>query len=415
MTRKTTWARRKPAPEADPRFAPLTDAEAAPVATPVNTSSTTNLSVQPQAKSEQSPAVRAFRREMAKLDRLKAQLAEMQQQGQGYKIQMNQTLQPLLDQRLACMRQMVLTLDPWLDVKTKGMSKLQREMALELVCHLSAELAQAGDAEMAALHDRRSPETISDKQQAEAQDMRELFGAMFEDMFGTAPPPDLDGNDPDAMMRAAMEKMAAMAAEEEERRQAKAAARKARRKPSAAQQQAEQAQQDADTMLRSIYRQLASALHPDRAGDETERQRKNALMGEANAAYERKDLVTLLNLQLQAELVDPDHLERLTDERLKSLTLLLKRQVGDLERERQIEQERWWHELKLPRGMTLTAVALRQHLELERLALEDHLFSMQTDIQTASEITTLKPWLNRQRQMTRAAGRRLQVMDDFPF
>lgn len=205
-----------------------------------------------------------------------------------------------------------------------------------------------GDAEMAALHDRRSPETISDKQQAEAEDVRELFGAMFEDMFGTAPPPDIDSSDPDAMMRAAMEKMAAMAAEEDERRQAKAAARKTKRKPSAAQQQAEQAQQDADTLLRGIYRQLASALHPDRASDEAERQRKNALMGEANAAYERKDLVTLLNLQLQAELVDPDHLERLSDERLKSLTLLLKRQIGDLERER--------------RPRRLRVVTRRQHI-----------------------------------------------------
>lgn len=94
---------------------------------------------------------------MAKLDRLKTQLAEMQQQGQSYKLQMNQVLQPLLDQRIASMREMVLALDPWLDVKTKGLSKLQREMALDLVCHLSAELAQTGDAEMAALHDRRSP------------------------------------------------------------------------------------------------------------------------------------------------------------------------------------------------------------------------------------------------------------------
>lgn len=415
MTRKTTWARRKPATETDPRFAPLPDTTSAPAAAQAKTSSTTNLSVQPQAKAEQSPAARAFRREMAKLDRLKAQLAEMQQQGQSYKLKMNQVLQPLLDQRLACMRQMVLMLDPWLDVKTKGLSKLQHQMALDLVCHLSAELAQAGDAEMAALHDRRSPESMGDKQQAEAEDMRELFGAMFEDMFGTAPPPDLDGNDPDAVMRAAMEKMAAMAAEEEERRQAKAAARKTKRKPSAAQQQAEQAQQDADTMLRSIYRQLASALHPDRAGDEAERQRKNALMGEANAAYERKDLVTLLNLQLQAELVDPDHLERLSEERLKSLTLLLKRQVGDLERERQIEQERWWHELKLPRGIALTAATLQQNLELERLALEDHLFLMKIDVETVGEIATLKPWLNRQRQMTRAAERRLQKMDAFPF
>ena len=414
MPRQPAKPYRRPKPAApDPRFTPLPDDAAAPAPTAPGTS--TGLSVQPQAKAAQSPAARSFRREMARLDRLKAQLAEMQQQGQGYKLQMNLVLQPLLDQRLACMRQMTLTLDGWLDVKTKGLSKLQRDTALDLVCHLSAELAQAGDAGMAELHDRRSPESMSDKQQAEAADMREVLGAMFEDLFGAEPPPGLDGSDPDAMMRAAMEKMAAMAAEDEERRQAKAEARKARRKPSARQEQAEQAQQDADGLLRGIYRQLASALHPDREPDETERRRKNALMGEANAAYERKDLVTLLNLQLQAELVDPDHLEKVSDERLKSLTLLLKRQVAELERERQIEQERWWHELKLPRGMALTAAALRQNLELERAALEDQLLSMQRDVETASELATLKPWLNRQRQLNRQMERRMQRMDDFPF
>ena len=94
----------------------------------------------------------------------------------------------------------------------------------------------------------------------------------------------------------------------------------------------------------------------------------------------------------------------------------LERRVADLERERQIEQERWWHDLKLPRGMALTAAALRQNLELERLALEDQLLSMKIDVETASELATLKPWLNRQRQMTRAAERRMQqMMGDFPF
>ena len=412
MPRQPAKPYRRAKPEApDPRFAPLPAAEAGADAAPAAASAATDLSVQPQAATARSPAALAFRREMTKLDRLKTQLAELQRQGRACQLQSHELLLPLRDQLRACMRELALALDPWLDVKTRGLSKLQHETALTIVCHLGAELARGGDAEMAALHDRRSAQTMAGKRDAEADDLRDLVGHLYADLFGTEAPADLDTTDPEA----ALERLKAMAAEEDARRQAKAEARKARRKPSAAQQQTEQASQDADGMLRGIYRQLASALHPDREPDEAARRHKNALMGEANAAYERKDLVTLLNLQLRAELVDPDHLERLSDQRLQSLTLLLKRQVAELERERQIEQERWWHDLKLPWGASLTAKALQQRLENEREALEQQLRSMQISLGTTAELATLKPWLNEQRRLTREAERRQRLMADFPF
>lgn len=42
-------------------------------------------------------------------------------------------------------------------------------------------------------------------------------------------------------------------------------------------------------MLRNVFRQLASAVHPDRESDPDERDRKTALMSEANAAYANLD------------------------------------------------------------------------------------------------------------------------------
>ena len=415
---KARSAYAKPKAEApDPRFAPRPDDDAA-AAPASRASSATGLSVQPQAAAAQSPAAKAFRRELARFERIKTQLAEMNLQCQQHRQQLHELLQPLEAEHQDCMRQMALALDPWIDVKPRGLSKLQREMALAIICNLSAQLAELGDAEMAELHQRRSAQLSPEMQPAdsEADDnsaLTEFFGRMYRDLFGTEPPPDLDLSDPDAVQRATMEKMATRATEEEERRQATAEARKARRKPSAAQQQAEQAQQDADTMLRGIYRQLASALHPDRASDDAERQRKNALMGEANAAYERKDLVALLNLQLQAELVDPDHLEKVSDAKLKSLTLLLKRQVADLERERQIEQERWWHELDLPWGFPLTETPLAVLRQDAHDELAHSLYSMKIDIETASDLATLKPWLTQQRRLEKQAERRM--MRDFPF
>jgi len=412
MPRQPAKPYRRPRPEApDPRFAPLPAAEAGADAPAPAASTATDLSVQPQTATAQSPAARTFRREMAKLDRLKTQLAELQRQGRAHQLQSHEMLRPLRDEHRACMRQLAWTLDPWLDVRIKGLSKLQQQTALTIVCHLSAELAHGGDAEMAALHDRRSPRTLADRHETEADKLHDLIGRLHAELFGTEAPADLDTTNPEA----ALERLQAMAAEQEERRQAKAEARKARRKPGASEQQARQSGQDADAMLRGIYRQLASALHPDRAPDEAERRRKNTLMGEVNAAYGRKDLVTLLNLQLQAELVDPDHLERIPDQRLQSLTLLLRRQVAELERERQSEQERWWHDLQLPWGASLDATALRQRLEDERDALEQRLHDIRLDLNAAAELATLKPWLNEQRRLTREAERRQRLMADVPF
>lgn len=406
MTRKTTWARRQPAADTDPRFA--SEADLPTAASSANNVSAA-LSVQPQGAASQSAAAKAFRRELARFERLKTQLADMNRNCQAHKINSGLVLQPLRDQHRAFMREMVLTLDPWLDVTTKGLSKTQQATARDLVCSLAETLAQLGEADMAELHDKRHPQTLKDKASADAEQMRQLF----QQMFGTELPQPAASEDPEAVLRAGMERLQAEAAEKQVREEARRQARQAKRKPSAAQQKAAQALQDADALLRSVYRQLASALHPDRAPDEAERARMNELMSEANAAYGRKDLVALLNLQLQAELVDPDHLDRLSDERLKSLTLLLKQQVAELERERQLEQQRWLHELNLPIGFPLTASQLQDWLQDQQDELTQDLLVMREDLETARNLATLKPWLNEQRKLAKRAERRLEL--DFPF
>ena len=65
------------------------------------------------------------------------------------------------------------------------------------------------------------------------------------------------------LMRASMAKMQAKASAEEEAH----AHRQSKRKKTAAQLKAEAQAQDANGALRTIYRQLASALHPDRETD----------------------------------------------------------------------------------------------------------------------------------------------------
>jgi len=88
------------------------------------------------------------------------------------------------------------------------------------------------------------------------------------------------------MMAAGMRQWQRQQQADEARKAAKRAARKALKKPAA--HQLTQAQQmDARSAIRTIFRQLASALHPDREPDAQARERKTALMSEVNAAYEK--------------------------------------------------------------------------------------------------------------------------------
>jgi len=213
----------------------------------------------------------------------------------------------------------------------QGLSQTQRSTLRDIVCGMAIALMEQGVPGMEALHDRHSPQTLAQKRKEDGEALRQTLDDLMGQFTGEELNLDADSDDPEAMLHAAMEQLRERARQEDAERQARAearqarqAARQAKKGATAKQQQAAQALKDADTSLRHIYRQLASALHPDREPDPAERQRKNALMGEANAAYERKDLVALLRLQLQAELVDPDHLERVSDERLQHLTLLLK-------------------------------------------------------------------------------------------
>eukprot|EP01036_Dinobryon_divergens_P037750 gene37750-biopygen29905 len=194
-----------------------------------------------------------------------------------------------------------------------------------------------------------------------------------------------------------MERLRRSQDEAQERKRAAAQAKRARRKPGAVERQTEQ--HDADTLLRRLFRQLASALHPDRETDPQARLHKTALMSEANAAYEKRDLVTLLQIQSRAELADPEAVHKLSDARLASLTLLLKAQVAELERERAGRQSALADEFDLPEGLSPNANTLLQQRIDQARSLEAALAQVQRDQEAVDDAGRLKRWLNAQRDL----------------
>lgn len=350
------------------------------------------LRVLPPGEQPASPAVRAFNLQLTRIDKLKTQLAELDALAQSHRVELHRWVAPLQQRQRECMRELALALAEQL--QGKALSRLQQDTATEALCRLAQTLAEEGDTAMAALHDRHSRQSLAQKKQTAADALR----ARLEDVLGEP----LDGAGEDASMeellRAGMARLRESQDEEQARRQAKAKARKAKQKPGTEQVKVQAQQTDAETQLRTLFRQLASALHPDREPDAQERLRKTALMSEANAAYGRKDLVTLMQIQLRAELADPAAVSRLADDKLAALTLLLKQQVADLERERAARQQRLAGEFELPPGQATNPNTLKQHLLAQVDALESAVAQLERDLEQVQEPAALKRWLNQQRE-----------------
>jgi hypothetical protein len=337
-----------------------------------------------------SPAVRAYNLQLVRIEKLQSQLAELEALGQTHRADLQRWVHPLELQRRSRMRELAQTLATKLT--DKALSRMQRERALTMLCDLAQTLAEEGDREMVALHDRYSARTLAQKKQDAANALR----ARLEEALG-APLDDL-GQDAsaEALLRAGMDRLRQADDDELARRRAKSQARKAKKAPPAQQVQQEALQADADTTLRNLFRQLASALHPDREPDPEQRLRKTALMSAANAAYGRKDLVALMRLQGQAELADPHAVSRLTDDRLAALTLLLKQQVADLERERAARQQRLADEFDLLAGQVPNPNSLKQQLLRDVNALETTVAVLARDLEQVQTTAGLKRWLNNQ-------------------
>jgi hypothetical protein len=338
-----------------------------------------------------SSAARAFNLQLTRIDKLKAQLDALDTLGQSHRVELHRWVAPLQQRQRQRTRDMALWLADCLQGKT--LSRLQHDTATEALCRLAQLLAEEGDKTMAALHDQHSRHTLAQKKQAAADALR----AKLEAVLGEP----LADTDPDApleeLLRAGMARWREAQDAAQARRRDKKSARKARQKPGAEQEQAQAQQADADTQLRTLFRQLASALHPDREPDEQERLRKTALMSEANAAYGRKDLVTLMQIQLRAELADPAAVSRLADDKLAALTLLLKQQVAELERERAARQQRLAAEFDLPPGAVSNPNTFKQSLLAQVDALEQAVAQLEHDLEQMQEPAGLKRWLNAQR------------------
>ncbi|MBU6995014.1 J domain-containing protein [Ferrovum myxofaciens] len=246
------------------------------------------------------------------------------------------------------------------------------------------------DQELEGIHDEYSAMSREETQTLEEKQDR----LIFEELFGV----DLSDYDGEGdLMHFAHQKIHQQKQADEEKRaerhQKKKAAKSAKQnseeKPSLSKK--EQEVQEASLSVKEVYRKLASTLHPDREKDPVERVRKTEIMQKVNQAYADNDLLTLLNLQLEIEQIDSDHILMLPEERLKIYIRVLRSQLGELEQEIQGELRAFLD--TGPYFGALTPERIEQEFDAEVEHMKGILFQIRRDLKEFNDPIILRRWL----------------------
>ena len=186
---------------------------------------------------------------------------------------------------------------------------------------------------------------------------------------------------------------------EEQRRQADE--RRGKRKKTAKQLEKEARQQAEEAQLgksiQAVYRQLVTALHPDREQDTVEQGRKTELMKQVTVAYGKKDLLQLLELQLAVEQIDQSKLNTIAADRLKYYNRILQDQYEQLLREVAEIEFMFKQQAGLSPYATITPKRLMSTLNEDIDRLQDEITRIRHDLVAFRDVNHLKAWLKEYR------------------
>lgn len=286
-----------------------------------------------------------------------------------------------------------------------GTTKREQAKLATLVLDLCDELLQDGDeadATLVALHDKYSDASLAERKEEESRFLVDMAETVFGVDIG-------DGHDlgsPETIRAALQSRLAEeQAAQAERKARSREGGAPPRRKSAKAlaKEAREAAQAQAATLsVREIYRKLASALHPDRETDAAERARKTDLMQQVNQAYEKSDLLRLLELQIQAEQIDLAALGSISEQRLGHYNQVLAEQSAQLEHEIDALTLPFQHQTGAF-GAQLKPETLSRTLDGDVAALRHQLRAIEHDVKRFADRVVLKAWLRGLRVQRRRA------------
>ena len=375
--------------------------------------SLSELVIYPEVNAQLTPAQQRFNDLLAQVERLSGQIQRLEAWSDKHRYAHIQALRESV--QLSQLHRKSLLLFVHERLQTADFTDRQQRMARGLVRGLMAHLATTNDPQVKALVDlyvsEEDEQEAAEEQAEAAQRLRERI----EEALGQPLEKPSQYQTPEEMMAAGMRQWQRQQQADEERKAAKRAARKAQKqaqkKSTAAEKGAVPAaalrELDAKSAIRTIYRQLASSLHPDREPDEQERVRKTGLMSEVNAAYEKNDLTTLLRLQMQMAQINATNkpgTARMADDKLIAMSVLLKEQVAALEEDLDQLESRLSQELCVPVRANADEAALSQSLQRIQADQRHNAGSLAADLRRIQNDAELRRWLKEQWQLAKATS-----------
>lgn len=355
-----------------------------------------------------SKGQKAFNALIKQIENRRVRLSAWEKAIPPYQKKYADELVPLVEASLEMQVEMVHCLDR--ASAQKGLTKTERRMITDLITELAGELVSESDeAELKAIYNKHSR---SDYDKKEAANMMGLK-SMLEEVLGFDLGDDTDNSSPEDIMQRAQERMQAMQMQYDAERQVRDE-RQAKRKKSAkqlareVQQQAEE--QQISLSIREVYRKLASALHPDRETDPQERIRKNTLMQRVNQAYDKKNLLQLLELQLELEHIDQHAINNISEDRLQHYNKILKEQLGELDQEIFHVEEGFKAQFGLSPFTDISPGSIMRGLARDIAGAQTAIGDLEKDLLVFEDIKTLKAWLREMRRQSR-----MDEFDDCPF
>ena len=357
----------------------------------------------PQLSKEQ----KAFNTLIKKIDEKRASLAAWQEIIPAYQNKYASKFIPLVETLQEVQIEIVHSLDRACD--QKGLTSPERRMIHDLISRMAGDLAvERNDEELKTIYNKHSGSDLDEEAAASLNGLK----SMLEDVIGVDLGDDLDMSNPEEIFKRAQahmnEQQTQFEAERKEYEERQAKRKKtAKQKAKESKKQAEEEQ--TSQSIRELYRKLASALHPDREPDPQERERKTGLMQRINQAYDKKNLLLLLELQLELEHIDQTTINNISASRLKHYNKILKEQLSELENEMFVTEDMFKSQFGISPFERLTPGTLMRNLAAEIVGIQQAIRELKNDLLVFRDIRKLKAWLKDMR--------RRQKMDflDCPF
>ncbi|MFJ2987876.1 molecular chaperone DnaJ [Collimonas sp. NPDC087041] len=319
--------------------------------------------VEQHGQASLSPAQKSFNALLKKLETERQLLAAWQQMIPLLQQHHVNQYQPLMRSYHALVAQLVRLLDD--AYSAKGLSRHDQEKISHIICSVGA--AIIGDSDAADLKRIYRMHGGADVDTAEWQQ---------EDFVEFEQEAESD--------RHASAEHAHERASKKRKKSAKAAAREAKQ---------QEELQNASQSVREVYRKLASALHPDREQDPLERVRKTALMQRVNIAYDKKDLLGLLELQLEIEQIDQSRINSLSEQHLRHYSKVLTEQSAELRDEIAGLEAEFRMRFNFDQQEAMSPALAMRHLKSAIKGVQQNINALKSDLLAFEDVKNIKAWL----------------------